>query len=143
MEMESVENVTKTENTKNAEAQVQVGTGFAQINDQNRFEFMSMFYAIEVVFLKHYRADRKLKDKDVILSLKRLRDNLHTPKFKFSQMERDVLNNIYKEVAAVPYSDRDVLMCLMRILNAVKRIHEKDGTRGYLEYLDANVKIMD
>jgi hypothetical protein len=129
------------ESEEKDEEPIQIGTGYDQINDSNRFEFISLFYAIESIFLKHFRVNRKLKDRDIIDSLKRLRDHGGDREYKFSQMERDVLMSIDKELSKKPYSGKDVLMSIQRILNSIKRIPSNQGSRGYLEQLDKDMKI--
>lgn len=112
------------------------GTDYEFINDDNREMFYPLLLAIEESFLLHYDENTDLKDSDVIETLKRIRDNVDNTDFVFNELEKIIMMKIKAILYFNNYSKKDLLISISSLLKSVKFWKAKNGTRGYLNFID-------
>ena len=102
----------------------------ASDSDDWNDEYLRLFIAIETAIRREYRERSELKDKQVIAVLSRLVSN---PEIRLTgTLVRLIQNNLRLCLSANPYSKKEVIGALRKVLKSVKRHHHVDGPRGYL-----------
>lgn len=111
------------------------GTGHQSITDANREDFLPLLVTVEATITQFYRRHRETKDKEVLASLKEIRDN---PDHRSGDaLAGEILDELRKLLIKTRiYDKRDVSLAASYILNSVKRHHSSGGSRGYLEFID-------
>ncbi len=112
------------------------GTNHDFINDDNREEFYPLLMTIEESFLFHYDENPDFKDSEVIEALKRIRDNIDSKNFAFNELENIIIMKIKAILYFNNYSKKDFLITISSLLKSVKFWKEKNGSRGYLNFID-------
>lgn len=112
------------------------GTDHDFINDDNREEFYPLLMSIEESFLFHYDENPDFKDSEVIETLKRIRDNIDSKNFTFNELEKIMIMKIKAILFFNNYSKKDLLISISCLLKSVKFWKEKNGSRGYLNFID-------
>lgn len=111
------------------------GTGIDAINESNREAFFPLLLAIEEKILNHFEEDFLLEDKDIIISLKKVRDYIFSENIDFNDLEKDIISKIKRILLMNDYSKKDVSLSISAILNSVKLHRAEDGKRGYLNFI--------
>jgi|GEM_PF-1005010 len=105
------------------------------IRDENADKYLPLLYTIESTIARHYKGNPSLKDKDVIFALKNIR-NVFKKEFKpANALEFEIVLNLKISLYLNDFSKNEVIACIKRILNSVKRHHAVDGKRGYLDFI--------
>ncbi|MEW6070499.1 MAG: YkgJ family cysteine cluster protein, partial [Candidatus Thermoplasmatota archaeon] len=110
----------------------EVGTCVTAINDDNRELFYPILFAIEESIVNYYKHSPSLKDADIIVSLKKIRDNIFSKTSSFNELENEITNRIKVVLFLNNYSRRDVFLSISCILKSVKLHKSTGGNRGYL-----------
>ena len=111
------------------------GTGIEAINDDNNKIFMPLLMAIEETIWKYCSGDSSIKDKNIIESLKKIRDNLFSEEVEFNELEDEIIAKVKAILFFNHYDKRDLSLSISKVLNSAKRHRSMDGKKGYIRFI--------
>ncbi|MBU2638561.1 MAG: hypothetical protein KJ955_06305 [Nanoarchaeota archaeon] len=104
------------------------------IDSNNTGYYEPLLMAIEQAIYGYYQECPSLKDKNVIASLKNVRNNLCSD-FEEGSLEQGIVFGLKAGLLAYRYSEAEVLACVSKVLNSAKLHRAESGSRGYLGFI--------
>jgi hypothetical protein len=108
------------------------------IDDNTREEYLPLLLRIEEFIFEYYRDHPSLKDGDVMVRLKNVRDGLWNVEEWKDEFERELVTRLKValfNLRDLRYTKGEVSACISHVLNSVKRHREEGYERAYLDFV--------
>lgn len=111
-----------------------VGKDSVVIDNSNITKYEPLLMAIEHAIYGYSQQSSSLKDRDIIESLKAVRDNI-CENFEEGSLEQQIIFGIKAYLLSSDYSQAEVSACVSKVLNSAKLHRAESGSRGYIQFI--------